>query len=160
MCDCLWKIIINKLKIKKWAERKSQFAQFAHGKEERYGVYGFQVTYNKRRNGLFKKVIEISAMCGVSVRLEMVDPYGNHVTIDAPSRMPSRKAKNKPQNICIFGQSDVSSFIIKYPEFKGLPETQLPKRRFRRYRRSPSISSDSDEAPSSESLLEQDISAI
>jgi hypothetical protein len=42
-----------------------------------------QITYNKRKVGLLKKVVEISAMCGVSVNLEFEDPEGNIIKIQA-----------------------------------------------------------------------------
>lgn len=42
-----------------------------------------QITYNKRKRGLLKKMVELSIMCGIKAKLEIKDNFGNLIVLDA-----------------------------------------------------------------------------
>ena len=42
-----------------------------------------QITFNKRRKGLIKKMQELAHLCGVEAKLEIVDSTGNKIFLHA-----------------------------------------------------------------------------
>lgn len=66
-----------------------------------------KITYNKRKVGLLKKVVEISAMCGVSVSLEFEDTDGNIIKIKALDGNIEKKNPPLTENTFLLTPKDV-----------------------------------------------------
>lgn len=82
-----------------------------------------KITYNKRKRGLLKKMVELSVMCGVKAKLEIKDSFGNLIVLDAGEKESHLQDKLRDK-VFVFTPADVPFSLMKYPDFKGFERTR------------------------------------
>lgn len=64
-----------------------------------------------------KKIVEISAMCGVSARIELQDPLGNIIVLEA-GKKSARESCKSPKNTYHCSNADVFHVLFSTPNSK------------------------------------------
>lgn len=70
-----------------------------------------QITYNKRKRGLLKKLVELSVICGIQAKLEMRDSFGNLIVVDAGKNAEQPLSEVPKEKVFVFTQADVRNGV-------------------------------------------------